>query len=162
MYIKIRSIIETDRPHLVNLLSRIKEFDAEDRKIALMVIDTSLYEPERETNYFVIATAEDGKIVGYACYGEAWITDRTFELYWIAVDPDYGNKGVGTLILKGVEKGVADLKGRMIVLETSSSQEYAAARHFYLKNGYTIVSTIKDFYRDGEDKVTFLKNSPIS
>ena len=162
MEIKLRNLTEADRPHLINLLSRIKEFTAEDREIALTVIDIFLYEPERETNYFVIATTVEDQIIGFACYGEAWITDRTFELYWIAVDPDYASKGIGTLLLKGVEKGVADLKGRMIVLETSSRPEYAAARYFYLKNNYGIVSTIKDFYHDGEDKVTFVKYHLLS
>jgi GNAT superfamily N-acetyltransferase len=75
----------------------------------------------------------------------------------VAVDPEYAGQGIGTLLLKHFEDEVRRGKGRLIVIETSSTQEYSPTRQFYLKNGYTLAEAIKDFYRIGEDRVTYTK-----
>ncbi len=85
------------------------------------------------------------------------LTDGTFDLYWIAVDPAWAGQGVGTLLLRRVESMLKEDNGRLIVIETSSSQQYALTRQFYEKNGYVLAETIKNFYRPGEDRVTFVK-----
>ena len=33
------------------------------------------------------------KAAGYICYGKRPLTDWTYDLYWIAVDPGYSRKG---------------------------------------------------------------------
>ena len=47
--------------------------------------------------------------------------------------------------------------GRAIYVETSSTEVYSPARSFYLNQGYKEVSRLKDFYRPGDDRITFLK-----
>ncbi len=46
---------------------------------------------------------------------------------------------------------------RILIVETSSSEDQSAARSLYLKSGYTHEATIRDFWDDGEDKIVFLK-----
>jgi ribosomal protein S18 acetylase RimI-like enzyme len=47
--------------------------------------------------------------------------------------------------------------GRLLLIETSSTAAYHPTRQFYLKNGYTIVAEIPDFYADGDGKVIYSK-----
>jgi ribosomal protein S18 acetylase RimI-like enzyme len=44
-----------------------------------------------------------------------------------------------------------------MVLETSSSEDYNGTRDFYLRLGYKEAARIKDYYKDGEDKVVYEK-----
>jgi ribosomal protein S18 acetylase RimI-like enzyme len=157
MAIKLREFQKTDRSKIDTLLSRIPAFNASDRMIAMELVDVYLNQLDQKDYYFFVAANEDDVPIGYTCYGPAPLTDRTYDLYWIGVDPEYSGKGIGTLLLKETEDAIKAKNGRMITLDTSSSQEYSPARQFYLKNGYECVCIISDYYRKGEDKVIFLK-----
>ena len=156
MSIQLRTLISSDRVDLAQLLERVPNFEEDDRAIAMELVVTALDQPEQKDYCFLIA--EDGDVlVGYACYGPTPLTDGTFDLYWIAVDPQCAGQGIGTLILKAMEEQIQRMGGRMIVIETSSAENYAQTQQFYLKNGYELAETIRDFYRPGEDRVTYLK-----
>ena len=157
MTIVIRKAIREDRSALDQLLSKITVFDAEDRAIAIELLDIYLKDPVQEDYQFSVAFDHDSQMIGYLCYGPTPLTEGTYDLYWIAVDPQYAGQGVGTLLMRQLESILKANHGRLIVIETSSSQQYALTRQFYLKNGYVLAETIKDFYRPGEDRVTFVK-----
>jgi len=142
---------------LNQLLSKINVFDAEDRAIAIELLDIYLEDPAQEDYKFSVAFDNDSQMVGYICYGPTPLTEGTYDLYWIAVDPQHAGQGVGTLLMRQLESLVKANHGRLVVIETSSSQQYVLTRQFYLKNGYVLAETIKDFYRPGEDRVTFVK-----
>ena len=157
MAIVIRKAIREDRSALDQLLSKITVFDAEDRAIAIELLDIYLKDPAQEDYQFSVAFDHDSRMIGYICYGPTPLTEGTYDLYWIAVDPQYAGQGVGTLLMRQLESILKANHDRLIVIETSSSQQYALTRQFYLKNGYVLAETIKDFYRPGEDRVTFVK-----
>jgi ribosomal protein S18 acetylase RimI-like enzyme len=154
---KIRSLFSQDRSSLALLLARIGSFDQADQALALELIDVSLDHPQQKDYSFLLAENEEDQLAGYACYGPTPLTVGAFDLYWIAVDPEYSGQGIGTLLLQAVEQNICECGGRMLLIETSSGQNYERTRHFYLKNGYVLVGTIQDFYRCGEDRVTYLK-----
>jgi ribosomal protein S18 acetylase RimI-like enzyme len=153
-----RTIQKEDRPGLEHLLSGISSFDSDDLAVALELIDIALTGTEQMDYLFLLAVDEHNQPIGYACYGPTPLTDGTYDLYWIAVSADLSGKGIGTSLLHAVEDDIRARKGRMLVIETSSSEEYLKTRNFYLKNDYPLAETIKDFYRPGEDRVTFLKH----
>ncbi len=155
MTMELRDLQPSDRPALAQMLSRIASFDADDKKVALELIDIALQQPDQKDYLFVLAFEQGGQLAGYACFGPTPLTERAFSLYWIAVEPEISGKGIGTTILKAVEAKLAELKARMLLIETSSAPDYELTRRFYIKNGYPMVETLKDFYRDGEDRVTF-------
>ncbi len=157
MSTKLRELQRKDRDVLEIMLFEIPSFDEEDQAIALELIDIALNDPEQKDYLLSLAVDENDRPLGYACYGPTPLTDGTFDLYWIAVDHNLTSKGIGTLLLKAVEDDIRKRHGRMLIIETSSSQEYDKTRQFYLKNNYPLVETIKDFYRTGEDRVTFIK-----
>lgn len=110
------------------------------------------------SGYFFVAEREDGHVRGYACYGPRSLTEGTYDLFWIAVDPEYRRAGVGRMLLDWVEKDIHRMGGRLIVVETSSQEKYAPTRRFYLATGYLLEATLKDFYNEGDDLVIFTKH----
>ena len=42
-------------------------------------------------------------------------------------------------------------------IETSSLPHYEPTRRFYLKHGYELGATLRDFYAEGDDMVVFRK-----
>ena len=110
------------------------------------------------SGYYFVVEREAEYVRGYACYGPRSLTDGTYDLYWIAVDPECQRAGVGRLLLDWVEENIRQMGGRLIVVETSGLEKYNPTRRFYLATGYTLEATLKDFYKDGDDLVIFTKH----
>jgi len=113
--------------------------------------------PTDSTYVFLGAFTPEDELVGYACYGPTPDTDRTFDLYWIAVDPTVQGTGGGTRLMTEVERRLEGLNARMLVVETSSRPEYAPTRAFYERRGYAEAARIREFYAPGDDRVIFTK-----
>ena len=111
---------------------------------------------------FLGAFTPEEKLIGYACYGATPDTDRTWDLYWIAVDPSAQGTGSGTTLLSEVERRLSGLHARMLVVETSSRSDYAATRAFYSARGYGQAARIRDFYAVSDDRIIFTKRFPIA
>ncbi len=85
------------------------------------------------------------------------MSDRAWNLYFIAVARRHQGRGHGTTLLAHVE-GVLRKRGeRLLLIETSGLEGFAATRRFYRGNGYEEEARIRDFYRAGEDKIVFRK-----
>ena len=111
---------------------------------------------------FLGAFTPEDELIGYACYGATPDTDRTWDLYWIAVDPSAQGSGSGTTLLSEVERRLSGLNARMLVVETSSRSDYAATRGFYLARGYGEAARVRDFYAPSDDRIIFTKRFPKS
>ena len=85
------------------------------------------------------------------------MTEGTYDLYWIAVDPTEQGRGIAHALDEAVTDAVRREGGRWILAETSSTAPYEPARRFYLRRGYTLIERIPDFYRPGDDRLTFGK-----
>lgn len=96
-------------------------------------------------------------LVGFACYGPTMGTDRTYDLYWIAVDRAAQGTGCGTVLLSEVERRLEALHARMLVVETSSRSDYAATRGFYSKRGYVEAARVREFYAPEDDRIILTK-----
>ncbi len=109
------------------------------------------------SGYFVRVARVGGAIAGYACWGPTPCTEGTFDLYWIAVSPFHGRRGIGSALLREVESDVIARGGRLLVAETSGTEPYRPARSFYEREGFREEARIPDFYRPGDAKVIFVK-----
>jgi len=98
-----------------------------------------------------------GRIVGFAHYGPAEITEGTWYLYWIAVDRRSQGHGYGALLLGRVETEIQERSGRLALIETSMLPRYEPTRRFYDRYGYERECVIRDYYSVGDDKVIFSK-----
>jgi ribosomal protein S18 acetylase RimI-like enzyme len=112
----------------------------------------------RDADYhFIGAFTSTGDLAGYACYGATPGTDRTHDLYWIAVDPRAQGVGAGTLLLAEVERRLRAGGARLLVVETSGRADYEPARRFYAARDYAEVARVRDFYAVGDDRVVLTK-----
>jgi ribosomal protein S18 acetylase RimI-like enzyme len=151
----IRPIASADREQLLRVVRQQTNFLACEVDVAMEVIDGT-FDPAED--YRTLAAVEnDGMITGFISYGPIPLTENRYDLYWIVVDPAYSRHGIGSQLLTAMEEELGQAGPGHIYIDTSSTEGYAKARAFYEKNGYHIASLLKDFYRDGDDRVLYLK-----
>lgn len=116
------------------------------------------HQPPASSDYFFLgAFTPEEELAGFACYGPTPGTDRTYDLYWIAVHPAAQGTGSGTILLNEVERRLKGLNARMVVVETSSRSDYKNTRGFYIRRGYVEAARARDFYAPADDRITFTK-----
>lgn len=152
----IRAFKESDKETIVNFLNEIKNFKAEEVEVAIELLNDVCVNGEK-SHYKIFVYEFEEKVVGYYCIGKRPLTDATYDLYWIVVDPAYQNKGVGKALIQSAENFVVQQKGRWLLAETSSRKEYEETRNFYLRNKFSIIASISDFYAVGDDLIIFGK-----
>ena len=154
---KIRPLSEKDRAGLLSMLNKTLAFTSAEIDVAMELINIVL-EDESQKDYQIYCMADDqDQAIGYICYGLTPMTQGTFDLYWIAVDPDFQEKGVGSKLLSFLEEVVKTEGGRMILADTSTIPQYEKTQKFYLKNGFQEVARIPDYYHPGNDRITFCR-----
>jgi ribosomal protein S18 acetylase RimI-like enzyme len=141
--------------HTVNAATSV--FTQEEVQCVDELWDEYQAEGAEESGYYFIVDKEGEEVAGYTCYGPRALTDRTFDLYWIAVGPNARRGGVGRGLLAATEEAIRKLGGRLLIVETSGLPKYEPTRAFYLATEYTLEATLKDFYSDGDDLVIFTK-----
>ncbi len=102
-----------------------------------------------------------GKVVGFISFGLG-MGNKTYEVYWICVSPEYQGQGIGSKLLKFAENYVSRAGCRMLFIETSSKKEYWRARDFYERMGYCSQAIVKDYFDDGDNKVIYSKRMPAT
>ena len=81
---------------------------------------------------------QDGKIIGFAYFAPAPMTDRTWDLWWIVVSKQIQARGIGGELLRFAEDAARAEKGRLMMVPTSGCPTYELTRRFYLKHGYEV------------------------
>lgn len=149
----------SDGPAIMAMSTRIELFSPEEvLTIEELWNEAQAKGPQASGYYFIIARQAE-QVVGFACYGPRSLTTGTYDLYWIAVDPDYQHMGIGRLLLQQVEKEIIALDGHLIIVETSGQPKYQPTRDFYLAMNYQTEATIRDFYKPGDDLVIYTRHS---
>ena len=145
-----------DVPALRRLVASTRVFYREERAIALELLEERLARGAKSGYSFFFAE-RDGELLGYAAWGHAPLTRRSFDLYWIAIAPAAQGQGLGRALLEHVERAVAGRGGGNLYIETSSRTEYARSRRFYAAAGYRLVAKLRDFYAPRDHKLMFCK-----
>jgi GNAT superfamily N-acetyltransferase len=145
-----------DREEIREILTSSGAFYPFEIDVALELVDDALSKREASEYRFILADLA-GETVGYVCYGPIVVTDRWYDLYWIAVRQDHRGTGVGSVLLRATEEAVRAEGGLYLIIETSSRPVYAPTRRFYLKHEYQEVARVPEYYGDGDDRVIYLK-----
>jgi len=146
-----------DGSAILNITGKINRFSAVDKE-CVNELWVDYLEKGDKSDYLFCVCSEDQEILGFACYGKHALTESTYDLYWIVVNPDMQGKGVGSDLLRFVEQQIISLNGSRLIIETSSTKPYKSARTFYKHNDYLQEAVIHDFYSPGDDLVFFTKN----
>jgi D-alanine-D-alanine ligase len=153
---KIRHTQPADRDTIVSILVRTKFFRPDELAIAAEVLDDALRQgPAGHYQSYVLETA--GRVAGWICFGLTPCTVGTYDIYWIAVDPNRQGGGVGKKLMAFAEHDIVHRGGRLAVVETSGRDSYLPTQRFYERIGYTLAARLKDFYAPDDDKTVYLK-----
>ena len=98
------------------------------------------------------------RLAAFACFGPHPLTEGTYDLYWICTALDMRSQGLGGQLLACVEAEVRGKGGRLLLVETSTTPAFSAARRFYETYGYRCESVIRDFYAPGDHLVLYTKH----
>jgi ribosomal protein S18 acetylase RimI-like enzyme len=153
---ELRRLEWADVEPLVALVGRTGVFRPEEVDVARELMETALEEGETAGYFFRVAGPPCAP-AAYACYGPTPCTEGTFDLYWIAVDPEAQGRGLAKVLLEAVEADVRLLGGRMLVAETEDAPSYAPAHAFYRVRGFSLVAKVPDFYRRACAKLIYTK-----
>jgi ribosomal protein S18 acetylase RimI-like enzyme len=153
---KLRPLEPRDREEVSGILERVGMFSEHEKKTALELIDAWLTVGEK-SDYLCWVLENETGVRGYICMGPTPLTDGTFDLYWIAVDPSAQGRGYGQALTRLAEDQARSRGSRLLLIETASQETYAPTIQFYERAGYVLVSRIPDFYKVGDDKLTFAK-----
>lgn len=105
--------------------------------------------------------ADDARPLVAAYVAPEPFADRVWNLYFLAVDPARHGTGLGTRLIAHVEqllREAGEEVARVLIVETSSTDQYAATRAFYVARGFDAEARIRDHYGPGEGKVVFWKS----
>jgi ribosomal protein S18 acetylase RimI-like enzyme len=152
----IRGVRPEDVDGILALARRTAVFTSEEVAVVKELVDFELSNPQRR-DYRSLVSEVDGHIVGFACYGPTPMTEGTYDLYWIFVHPSYRGRSIGGGLLAQVEQAVRLVRGRMLVVDTSSTRRYLPARRFYRNHGFHKTGEVKDFYRVGDSRLIYVK-----
>ena len=113
-----------------------------------------LTKARNEERNLLFVAEEESRLAGFA-----WVhTHGAFlaapYLRFIAVDPSFQGRGVGTLLLKEFEELTRDLKKDWFLLV---SEFNIGAQQFYEKHGYQRVGALPDFAKEGVTEVIMVK-----
>ena len=154
---KIRPLFEKDRATLLSMLIKTRAFTSAEIDVAMELIDIVLKDRVQKDYQIECMVNDQGLVIGYMCYGPTPMARGAFDLYWIAVDPDYQEQGAGSKLLSFLDEVVKARGGRMILADTSTVPHFEKTQKFYLRNGFQEVARIPDYYHPGNDRITFCK-----
>jgi len=151
----LRPVGLAQRARLEQLTAATGLFRPEEVATAAQLLDESL---AGDDDYRFLGAYEGDDLVGYACWGPTPGTHGTSDLYWIVVEAPRQGRGIGTALLSAVEERLKADGCRLIVVETSSRNDYAPTRAFYERRGFAKTASIPAYYAPGDDLVIYLKD----
>jgi len=151
--VRLGALQHSHRERLREILDATAVFRPDEVTMALELFDESV-----DDDYEFVGAFENESLVAYACFGATPGTDRTYDLYWIAVHPSAQRHGGGSRLLGEVERRLRERGARLLVVETSSRDEYAPTRDFYAARGLREVARMRDFYAPRDDRVIYTKS----
>ncbi|MBN2233401.1 MAG: GNAT family N-acetyltransferase [Deltaproteobacteria bacterium] len=153
-------IVAADISRVQRLVEATGFFHADEVAIAAELVAERLHRGDASGYHFIMADYH-GQLVGYACFGPIPCTKTSYDLYWIAVHPNFQGRGLGRQLLQAAEHRVQQLGGTRVYVDTSSREQYAATRSFYERCGYHREAMLADFYAAGDGKVIYCREMNV-
>jgi acetoin utilization deacetylase AcuC-like enzyme/GNAT superfamily N-acetyltransferase len=153
-----REVQPQDAERIRRLVEITGYFSADEIEVAVELVNENLMKGAAASGYHFIFTERYGHLAGYTCYGPVPATASSYDLYWIAVHPDFRRRGLGKMMLEETERIMRRSGGTRIYVDTSMRVQYASTRAFYEHCGYRLESVLEDFYAPGEAKAIYCKS----
>ena len=149
---KIRAVSQTDINELKIVVDSSNLFPSDYLE---EMISNYFNNSDSEELWFTYIENKVPAAIGY-CVPEKF-TEGTYNLLAIGVLKALQGKGIASEMMNYIETVLKQKGARVLIIETSSDDAQIGARKFYEKLGYTQEAVIRDFWKDGEDKLVFWK-----
>ena len=149
---EIRKVTQSDVAALKAVLDSIELFPSE---MLDDMISDYFDNPESEDIWFT--KVENGKPISIGYCAPEKLTEGTYNLYAIGVSGDIQGQGAGREMMTFIENLLKQNGQRLLIVDTSGTEEFKLVRKFYENLGYTKEAVIRDFWNEGDDKVTYWK-----
>ena len=151
----IRLTTIEDRNALIALAEASGLFDPSQTEDLAQILDQHFRDQNNTQDFWF--TDFDNELVGMAYVAPEKMTEGTWNLYLIAVHPHRQRQGRGKSLLRHIEQVLTERGERLLLVETSGTDDFDYVRGFYRKSGYTEEARIREFYAAGVDKIVFRK-----
>lgn len=157
----IRLTLAQDRNTIISLANSLEMFEPNDLEILEGLLDEYLsHGHDKDGDEFWLTIDENGTI-GVAYCAPERMTNGTWNLRFIAIQPEHQRQGWGTALMTTVEQTVSDRGGRLLLVETAALPEFERTQAFYRQRGYTQDAIIHDFYDEGLHKLVYCKKLTV-
>jgi ribosomal protein S18 acetylase RimI-like enzyme len=147
----IRPMRAHDRAQMISVLDQLELFPA------TMLDDLAAPFLAGNDQEHWLVSEDGGRIEGFCFTRSETLADRVWNLLAIGVTPSQQRKGIAFSLTVNLENVLRERGQRLLIVDTSSTEPFAAARSLYLRLGYEQEARIRDFWADGDDKITFRK-----
>ena len=149
----IRPTDSADAVAVIDILRESAQFDAD----GLAFVQETLEQHLKDPGPAIWLTADDGEPVGVAYCAPEAVARGTWNLLMLWVRDDRRGRGFGKQLVARLEAELHRRCARLLIVETSGLPDFAEARMFYASSGFSHEATIKNFFAEGDDKLTFTK-----
>ncbi|EPM7999735.1 GNAT family N-acetyltransferase [Vibrio vulnificus] len=147
----LRQLQLADKEKMLELVNKTQMFEAEE---VSFIADT--FEAESsEAIWF--GKFDDELMIGVAYCVPMEMTNATWNVLMLLVDPEHHRSGIGRALMQLMESTLIKQGQRLLIVETSSTDDFQTARSFYSAIGYAQQGAIEHYYDDNDHKITFIK-----
>lgn len=147
----IKQTTQADVPALQVMLEQTGLFPAE------MLPDMLAPALDGNTSDIWLTCHVAGNPVGVCFAVPETLAEGTWNMLALGVLPAQQGIGCGAALVCALEDRLRQDRQRLLIADTSGTDEFAPTREFYLQNGYTQEARICNFWAAGDDKVVFTK-----
>ncbi|MGU3163646.1 GNAT family N-acetyltransferase [Vibrio cholerae] len=147
----LRQLQLADKAKMLALVTKTQMFEAEE---ILFIADSF----EANTNGAIwFGSFDNEQMTGVAYCVPMEMTNETWNVLMLLVDPDLHRSGIGKALMRLMESTLTEQGKRLLIVETSSTDDFQTARAFYHAIGYSKQGTIEHYYDNDDHKITFTK-----
>ncbi|GAL35309.1 histone acetyltransferase HPA2 and related acetyltransferases [Vibrio maritimus] len=147
----LRLLQLTDKEKMLELVNKTQMFEAEE----LSFIADTFEEESSEAIWF--GKFDNELMIGVAYCLPMEMTNATWNVLMLLVDPKHHRSGIGRDLMQLMESTLTKQGQRLLIVETSSTDDFQTARSFYSAIGYAQQGAIEHYYDDNDHKITFIK-----
>lgn len=113
--------------------------------------------PEEDGSSIWFTALSGDQVIGFCYAVPEMLAEGAWNLLAIGVSQAEQREGHGAGLMRAVEAALKATDQRILIVDTSSHGDFERARRFYLALGYEHEATIRDFWAEGDNKITFRK-----
>lgn len=150
--VKVKPSQASDIPALKEVLDGTELFPSE---MLAEMMEPAL---SGQSEAFWLSAHCDGTPVGLCFTQPEDMAAGCWNMLALAVLPAMQGQGVGRALVRSAEAHLQSLGQRLLIVDTSGTDDFALTRQFYATSGYEEEARIRDFWGEGDDKVIFRKS----